>query len=269
MRVTIEDIIEGVVDSIDKTCVVSRIVDNIDLVQATLYLCDLKWIKVGSIISDGLGHEVPVIEVGTNYIVFDKTDYIAENEATFVWTSKTLTIVKDIYYVKGTALAVNGEWTKLTSDEREKTPFVWLVKPTTETTNLNGQGIVRTAELRIYFLDATDVTNYTEDDHNVEVLTPLWQWVVAFFEAIRKNKDFANIDNYTSRELNRFGTETPQGFEANILDSNLSAIELRFTLSIRNGAKCLCEPNKSLVDGLVWTGEEFIDLGENNLLGYE
>jgi hypothetical protein len=269
MRVTIEDIIDGVVDSIDKTCVVSKIVDA-DQVLTTLYLCDLKWIKIGSIVSDELGNEVIVSEVGSNYIVVDKAQYIIDNNgASFVWTSKKLTIIKDIYYVKGTALAVNGEWTKLTRDEREKTPFVWLVKPTTETTNLNGQGIVRSAELRIYFLDATDVKNYTESEHNEKVLTPLWQWVLGFFDAIKKNKDFANIDSYTSRELNRFGTESPQGFESNILDSNLSAIELRFTLSIRNGAKCLCMPNKALVDGLVWTGEEYVDLGENNLLGYE
>jgi len=63
----------------------------------------------------------------------------------------------------------------------------------------------------------------------------------AFKDAIKKNRrDFDNVDLYDEKEFYRFGSESLEGFEANVLDSNLSAKELRFALPIKSGAKCLC-----------------------------
>jgi hypothetical protein len=256
MRRNIEDITEEIVQSIDKTILINKIFDG-DEIQTTLYVCDVKWIKVGSIVSDEIGNQVPVIEVTDEYIVVDKTQYIIDNGYSFLWTSKKLTIIQNIYFMRGTALAVNGEWQKLSKTVKQKTPFVWLVKPTLERTNANGQGLERTSDLRLYFLDNT-LLQYKEEEVTTNVIKPLWAWVMAFFKAIEINPDFGKFDNYDTRELSRFGTETPQGFEANIITANLSAIEVKFTLPIRRGAKCLC--NKTIF------ADSLIDLGDGVLI---
>lgn len=265
MRRNIEDIIEEIVESIDKTILINKIFDAGE-VQTTLYMCDIKWIKVGTIVSDELGNEVPVIEVSDEYIVVDKTQYIIDNGYSFVWSSKTLTIIEDIYFMRGTALAVNGEWQKLSPRVKQKTPFVWLVKPTVERTNANGQGFERTADLRLYFLDNT-LLKYKEEEHTNNVIKPLWAWVMAFFKAIELNSDFGKFDNYDTRELSRFGTETAQVFEANIITANLSAIEVKFTLPIRRGAKCLC--NKTIyTDNLIDLGDSVLISETNEFISY-
>jgi hypothetical protein len=169
--------------------------------------------------------------------------------------------------MRGTALAVNGEWTKLSNDERNKTPFVWMVKPIVEEYFGEKSNIERLSDLRLYFLDSTNVS-YTESEINDNVLKPLWAWVDAFIEVIKKDRGFDYVKSYSTRELNRFGTETAQGFEANIIDSNLSAIEVRFTLPIKKSNSCLCSP-KVREDFLIWDGESAIDLGNNNILEYE
>jgi len=257
MRRNIEDIIEEIVQSIDKTILINKIFDG-DEVETTLYTCDYKWLVVGSVISDGT-NTATVTEVGDEYFVITK-------DPLFTWTSKTATIVQSIYYMRGTALAVNGEWQKLSKTSKQKTPFVWLVKPTIERTNSNGQGLERTSDLRLYFLDNT-LLKYKEEEVTNNVIKPLWAWVMAFFKAIDSSSDFAKFDNYDTRELSRFGTETAQGFEANIITANLSAIEVKFTLPIRRGAKCLC--NKTIdTDNLMDLGEGVLINETNNYMNY-
>lgn len=257
MRRNIEDIIEGIVDSIDKTILINKIFDG-DWLQTTLYTCDYKWLIVGSVVSDGINTAV-VTEIGDEYFVITK-------DTLFTWTSKVATIVQDMYFMRGTALAVNGEWQKLSKTVKEKTPFVWLVKPTVERTNANGQGLERTADLRLYFLDNT-LLKYKEEEVTNNVIKPLWAWVMAFFKAIDSNSDFTKFDNYDTRELSRFGTETPQGFEANIITANLSAIEVKFTLPIRRGAKCLC--GKTIeTDNLIDLEEGLLISDDNEYINY-
>jgi hypothetical protein len=265
MRRNIEDIVEEIVDSIDKTILIAKIFDASE-VQTTLYMCDIKWIKVGTIVSDELGNEVPVVEVSDDYIVVDKTQYIIDNGFSFVWSSKTLTIVKDIYFMRGTPRVVDTEWQKLSPRVKEKTPFVWLVKPLNERDYTNGQGLERTADLRIYFLDDT-LLKYKQQENTNNVIKPLRAWVGAFFEAIEQNPDFGKFDGYDSRELTRFGTETSQGVDANIIDANLSAIEVRFTLPIRKGAKCLCNKTIRGIKAL-YTGSDLIGTDNDTIIIY-
>lgn len=227
----IQDIVKSIVDDIDKTILIDKI-ENADLIQTKLFVCSLKWLRVGSVVLDDQDRDAVVTEIGDNYIVVQKTN-------PFTWTSKILTIVKDIYWFTGTPRATNGEWLEDSTNEDNKTPFVWLVEPTNETFFNSDQGLERESNLRIYFLDQTQ-PKYTTSQHHELVIKPLRAWVDAFLVAIDKNEDFARFDSYDLKALSRFGVESPQGFEANIIDSNLSAIELRFNLPIRKNAKCLC-----------------------------
>lgn len=247
MRRNIEDITQELVEGIDKTIHVRRIFNG-SFLQTKLYVCELKWLVIGSIITDGT-NTATVSEVGEDYIVIDK-------ETDYTWTSKTFTIVQNMYYMRGTPLAVNAEWQKLSKTVKNKTPFVWLVKPTSEVNYGLKSNLDRESDLRIYFLDKTKI-EYTEQQHTDLVIKPLWAWVLAFFEVIKKDRGFNPIVTYTTRELSRFGTETAQRFESNIITANLSAIEVRFTLSIKKSAKCLCN-NPILTKKVLISGEDII-----------
>ena len=229
--VDIQDIVENIVTSIDKTIKIGRIDNEVEILTK-LYVCELKWLEVGSDILDEEDRPAQVTEIGSNYIVVRKQD-------PFVWTSKTITIVKDIYYFRGTPLATNVEWLEYSNHEGFKTPFVWLVEPTTEVEFANGQGLERESDLRIYFLTGT-LAHYTVKQKHDITIAYLRTWVEGFKKSVDKNKLFANVESYTTKNISFFGVESPQGYEANIIDANLSAIELRFTLPIRKRANCLC-----------------------------
>ena len=47
----IQDIVEEIVNDIDKTIVVVKIEDA-TLLQTILYVCELKWLRVGSVVTD-------------------------------------------------------------------------------------------------------------------------------------------------------------------------------------------------------------------------
>lgn len=227
----IQDIVEEIVNDIDKTIVVVKIEDA-TLLQTILYVCELKWLRVGSVVTDGLGHTVTVIEVGSNYIIVEK-------DPLFTWTSLLITIEEPIYYFRGTPMATNEEWLNFAVNEDAKTPFVWLVEPTNETFFTNGQSLERESDLRLYFLDKTLPKRTTKEHHDL-VVKHLRAIVDGFLSVIERDKGFGRYDSYSQRVLSWFGTESASGYEAVILDSNLSAIEIRLTLPIRKGAKCLC-----------------------------
>ena len=229
----IQNIIESVVNSIDKTIDIKKFEDA-DLIDTKLYICgSFKWLKVGDTVLDEDDRDSVVTEIGANYIIVHKGSL-------FTWTSRVLTIVKDIYFFRGTPLATNSEWLQFAKNEDSKTPFVWLVEPTSETFYEANNSLERESDLRIFFLDKTDL-KYTTKEHHDNVIEYLSPWVDGFLDVIRNDiQNFRKFDSYSRKVLSRFGTETPSGYESNIIDSNLSAIEIRFTLPIKKGAKCIC-----------------------------
>lgn len=232
MRKDIQDIVEEIVLSIDKTIRISR-VELFDMPNTKLFICEKKWLEVGQLILDDQGREATITTIGENFVT------ILKSQPFYDWTSKYFTIVKDIYYFRGTPLATNAEWLSYARNEDGKTPFVWLLEPTEEEFYKNGQGLERTSDLRLYFLDKTKVGN-TVKQHHDNVLKYLNDWVDGFLLAIEKDQSFAKYDSFKTKNISRFGIETSKGYERNILDSNLCAVEVRLSLPIRNGAKCLC-----------------------------
>lgn len=230
MTKDIKDIIKDVVEKIDKTLKISRIFNG-DFILTKLYVCELKWAKIGMVVLDSQNRDATIVEIGKDYIVVQKA-------APFIWTDLMLTLVREIYFDFGTPRMTNNEWLQKSNRTSLKTPFVWLVEPMSESFKIGG-GIARESDLRLYFLDDNETESTTEGFHD-NVVKYLRAWLDGFLLRIDKDSSFAQFDFYTTRVLTRFGSETPNGFEANIIDANLSAIELRFTLPIRKGANCLC-----------------------------
>ena len=231
MRKSITKIIGDIVGAIDKTIKIDSF--NQDATTVTIYVCTFKWLKVGSVISDTLGNQATVTVIDIDFIV-------AEKIGTYTWTGKVLTINTTFHYIFGTRMSVNAEWLQLSSVEDNKLPLFCLVMPTRETNEGFQSGLDRESSIVLYVLN---YCNWSQTDQLIqdEVIYYLWLYVEAFLETIKLNQDFPPIESTNTRELHRFGTESTEGFESEIFDSNLSAIELRFTLPIRKGAKiCIC-----------------------------
>jgi hypothetical protein len=227
----LKDIVKvDIVDKIDKTFRVTRIDSAIDI-ETKLFVCDVRWLKVGDTIIDNEERPGTITEVGVGYIVVRKLE-------PFIWTSNTFTAFKDFYFIAGTPLDVNAEWLKRSIVQTNKLPLFWLALPTNETKLTNGQGLERESAIRLFIIEQS-MLKYTVDEYYSEVMKYLLDYLEAFKDAIKKNKLFANIESFEQRELYRLGSESADGFEAVILDSNLSAIEVRFTLPIRKrGCEC-------------------------------
>jgi hypothetical protein len=219
-----------IVSKIDKTFRITKI-ESADVITTKLFVCSTKWLKIGDIIVDDQYRDGAITDVGNGWIVVRKSN-------PFIWTSKTFISLKDFVFVAGTPLDINAEWLKYSIIQTNKLPLFWLVLPTNETFNSNGQGLERESAIRMFIIEQSEL-KYTVEEYYFYVMKYLQSYLEAFFSAIKKNKLFANIESFEKREFYRLGSESSDGFEAVILDSNLSAIEVRFTLPIRKrGCEC-------------------------------
>jgi hypothetical protein len=60
-----------------------------------------------------------------------------------------------------------------------------------------------------------------------------------FIKQIENNRNFQTIDQYDIVTFSRFGVERENGMFQNVLDANLSGVELRITLTkFKENCKC-------------------------------
>ena len=144
------------------------------------------------------------------------------------------------FYIHGTKKATNREWTISTNDLTQKTPIIWLLGPVRYTAFGRESSKEYEADLRLFFLDETDPTNYYTIDHMEQVVYPMEQLANAFLLSLQNDPNYASIDQHEVIEFSRFGTEQDNGFFQNILDANLSGVELRFTLTRYKNNICKC-----------------------------
>ena len=65
------------------------------------------------------------------------------------------------------------------------------------------------------------------------------QLAMEFIETINKNRNYKTIEDWEIIEFTRFGVEQENGMFQNILDANLSGVELRITLTkYKENCKC-------------------------------
>jgi hypothetical protein len=231
MRRQIAHIIGDVIGAIDKTIRIDSVVDV--GMSDKLFVCEFKWLKVGDVVIHAPGETATVSQIGENYI-------IVANNSSFDWTNSFLTIDTNFTYVYGTRDSVNAEWLQLSRNEDDKLPLFVLVVPTREDDHVAKSGLDRESSIVMYvcqrFTSGQTVTEIYDT-----VIAEIWHYVIAFLGQIDNDYSFKMLEDYKSRELPFFGDETKDSFESVIVDSLLSAIELRFTLPIRKGAKiCLC-----------------------------
>ena len=228
MTQEIRNIVEDLVNQMD--CTIVGEVDNLIMKNT---FCKTKWARPGKQIQNLETNFVfNIINVEPNQYI----DAIPIGAGTF--GSATYELVKP-YFISGTRLATNSEWTKVTPNLMDKTPLIWLL----EVIRFRGFGKESTMEfesdLRLFFLDETNVSQYYTVDHRENVVYPMEQLALEFINTVGKNRNFKTIEEYEMITFSRFGVERDQGMFQNILDANLSGVELRIKLEkFKENCKC-------------------------------
>lgn len=201
--------------------------------------CDDKWASLFNEVNRGLD-------------VFKIAEKLPDNVYKLLLpTPSTIILVKDklnienFYYFRGTKRATNSEWINFSHDERNKLPMTWLsFTPLIKQTFLNNDlnPLERESEIRMFFACTADFANDTTKDFLNKNIIPLNSMLHEFINAIKRNKLVFMSDDmpFDTYEFPKFGQEGTNGTIANIIDSKLSAVELRLTLPINKMYDCNC-----------------------------
>ena len=213
-----------------------EIVNKLDLsinvlekANRNIRVCDLKWARIGKGIfgSDDQAYIIESIDYSTNIITL--TDDF-ESPLGVAYLERPS-------YKYGTPKTTNKEWS---ANELGVTPCIWLVEPVDETPQGTQSSVERESNLRLLLLDSRDSVNWLNKDiHNLRS-KQLYAIQEEIKETIERNPIFKPISNFSSRNLTKLGTENAQGFEKNIIDSDLTALDLRLTLPIYKRSNCIC-----------------------------
>ena len=197
------------------------------------YCCHSKWARKGKFLK---GTDINGNIVSKRIIAVVDGVKIRLEDSLIVGSTLILNPPFDI---TGTKMATNLEWTKSTNFALEKTPLIWLLDSFEDDEFGDESVIERSVSCKIFFLDETDIKNYLTKDHKEQVVQPMMNLKDEFLEVIKKNRKFKTITDKKTRYFSRFGTESPQGYEKNILDANLSGLVLTITLTkYKENCKC-------------------------------
>jgi hypothetical protein len=143
------------------------------------------------------------------------------------------------FFISGTHTSANREWSILNKDLYKKTPIIWLLETIRMEKFGRGSTYDYTSDLRIFFLDETNPAQYKTKDHREQAVEPMTRLAELFIKTIEKDRQYVAIDNYEMITFSRFGVERQDGIFQNILDANLSGVELRISLTkYKDNCKC-------------------------------
>ena len=220
--------IEQIVNSMDNS-----LQGKYDPVDGRTYFCDTKWARVGKTMIDSLSNQFRIVEVKTDEYI------VAESLSTPAIDLDGLCFLNNPFYISGTKMATNREWTIADNNLENKLPLAWLLEVISETGYGRGSSFDRDIEAKIFFLDETDPSQYYTKDHREQVVKPMQKLMNEFILSVNRLREWRRIDNYRYKTFSRFGVEQESGVFQNILDANLSGVALELTLT-RYKENCKC-----------------------------
>lgn len=227
MTQEITNIIEEIVSAFDYV-----LTGEFDSNTNRFITCNTKWARVGKIVKDDAQNDYLITSILVDsYIELEPIGHANE--------PNTVIYLPTPFWITGTKLATNAEWSKAEKSLMKKTPLAWLL----EVIRLRKYGrdsvIEFESDLRMFFLDETNATQYYTSDHRENVVFPMERLALEFIEQIENNRNFQTIDQYDIVTFSRFGVERENGMFQNVLDANLSGVELRITLAkFKENCKC-------------------------------
>ena len=195
-------------------------------------VCNTKWARIGKVVKDVEDKEYLITELVTDsYLV--ATPLIGETNLS------GLIYLPELFFITGTKRATNTEWTIADANLSNKLPLVWLLEVISETGFGKMSAVEKEMDLRLFFLDETDPSQYYTADHRDQVVKPMQKLMLEFIKVVENERTYKPIENYRFKTFSRFGVENDKGMLQNILDANLSGVSLEVTLS-RYKLKCKC-----------------------------
>ena len=168
----VANIIESIVNQMDNT-----IEGNFDSGDGKTYFCKTKWARVGKPIFDALNNEYLITEV-----VLD--DYIVATPVGHANDLDGICSLVNPFWITGTRLATNREWTIASNNLMDKLPLIWMLELMSETIYGRGATLERDMELQLFFLDETDPAQYYTYEHRQQVVQPMQQMMIEFIDTI-------------------------------------------------------------------------------------
>jgi len=198
--------------------------------------CNGKWARVGKIVIDPVtGNSFTIVSAVENMYFVLKP--LPTNPT--VEPPGNVLLLPNPFYLSGTKIAANNEWSKVSNSLMAKTPVVWLLELIRFKSYGRESTIDFESDLRLFFLDETNVTQYYTSDHRSNVVSPMTELASEFIDTIGSLRQYKTVDQFEIITFSRFGVEQDQGVFKNILDANLSGVELRLTLTkYKQNCKC-------------------------------
>jgi hypothetical protein len=223
-------IIETIVDQMDNS-----IRGEYNASDGRTYFCDTKWARKGKTISDALSNVFTIVEiVPDEYIVAEPV--VVEDPPL---TLDGLCFLTPPFFITGTKLSTNREWTIANDHLENKLPLIWQLEIINETGYGRESAIERDIDLNLFFLDETDPSQYYTKDHREQVVQPMMGLMGEFLKTVDRLRGFQTIDQYTYKTFSRFGVEDQRGVIQNILDANLSGLSLNVQIrKMKENCKC-------------------------------
>jgi hypothetical protein len=223
MTKEISSIVQNIIAGVDKT-----ITGKYDSITKRTYVCKTKWARIGKYVLDSEGSKYLITElVDDEYIVTEPKGL------------EGVITLNTPFWITGTKISANREWTISGNHLIEKTPLVWLLELIRYQSFGRESTLEFETELRLFILDETNITNFYVADHREQVVLPMENLANEIMKVINSNRKFVRIDSYGIYSFSRFGVEKESGMFQNILDANLSGVELRFTLKkYKENCKC-------------------------------
>lgn len=219
----IDDIVKDeIIDTIDNTLTIKTVTAvGLDGYQVITF-CDMKYLKLFSYVTLGNFNYTIVSIVGQNVTVSTPNTHP-------VLVAGNVVSMPSIYYYRGTRKAVNTEF-KLRSENWEELPLIWLVNPIEETFYRKDPR-ERSSEIRFFLLCNADFENDLTKDFREKNIVPLLALAESIYQSVNANtKMFNKLNEYRTRDFSKFGVEDTTGVIKSIIDSNVSGVDLRFTL---------------------------------------
>jgi hypothetical protein len=216
---------------------------NIEVINASILtngvqivsFCSNKWLRVGQFLTDSNNKQWKIILIDSNGNVSIKKP----QGATGV---KSLDVLKVISpkFLFGTHISANNEYTLKQRKTNDLLPLIWLVENIREKEYGRDSSIERDSNLRFFFLDDIDPKNQLNEDFRKNAVTPMLALKDEFLNVIQNNSIFVPYTSVDIRTITRFGNEKESGAFENILNDNLSGVELNITLNVYRNNKCNC-----------------------------
>lgn len=173
-----------------------------------------------------------------SYIENDNIHYLGDLPVVQPYANPFFWLQKP-FFVSGTHISANREWSVFDKDLMVKTPLIWLLE-TTRVKKFGRESVYDySGDVRIFFLDETNPAEYKTRDHLEQAVNPMHNLAQLFLDTLAKDIKFKPVDEFEIITFARFGVERQDGIFQNIIDANLSGVELRVNLTkYKENCKC-------------------------------